>query len=504
MKTNSIEERRDSVDIKGCFFLGFYPMGGYSLIFLSIIIFLIFYLISKIQTISQLKVKINCLEKNLQELDRGAQEIIKKDMEVKLLQREVEDKLMRIATIKKLISSSLNVFNQDELFSRVDERVVYGLGFKKAAFLIYGEKNVKLNVNLTEKEKEILTNLLSERKEMLNKSLLICSQDKGGCELKESLGFDDFLIVPIKLGGEVFAVFFVGKSLSPLGITDAERIGASIVGMYLSQCLDKIKFFEDQYRIQRELEGKVKERTQEVIKSYEEVQRVSRLKTDFISSVSHELRTPLTSIKGFSSLLVEEKFGKLPLPAKERLKRIDENVNKLVDMVNVLLDISRIESGKVEVKITPSDLVRLIREITDFFMPQIEAKRLNLVLDLPKSLKVYMDKSLIERVFINLINNAIKFTPQEGQIKVKCQRKEDFALVSVTDTGCGISKKDIDKVFYEFYRADTPFVRQCKGSGLGLSLVKRIIDIHHEKIWIESEEEEGTVFYFTLRLARDV
>ncbi|RLF32756.1 MAG: hypothetical protein DRN08_06275 [Thermoplasmata archaeon] len=115
-----------------------------------------------------------------------------------------------------------------------------------------------------------------------------------------------------------------------------------------------------------------------------------------------------------------------------------------------------------------------------------------------------MDKSLIERVFINLINNAIKFTPQEGQIKVKCQRKEDFALVSVADTGCGISKKDIDKVFYEFYRADTHFVRQCKGSGLGLSLVKRIIDIHHEKIWIESEEEKGTVFYFTLRLVRDV
>ncbi|MBU1112324.1 MAG: HAMP domain-containing histidine kinase, partial [Candidatus Omnitrophica bacterium] len=226
-------------------------------------------------------------------------------------------------------------------------------------------------------------------------------------------------------------------------------------------------------------------------------------KTDFVSSVSHELRTPLTSVKGFSSLLLDEKFGKLPKEAKDRLLKIDTNVNKLMDIVNTLLDISRIESGKTETHITVHEIVKVITEATDFLAPQTEAKGIKFAFDLPDKLNVYMDKSMIERVFINLINNALKFTGSGGQIKISCKTSENQVIISVADTGCGIEKDNLEKVFQEFFTVPNPVNMGAKGSGLGLSLVKRIIETHKEKIWVESEAGKGTAFYFTLKLAKN-
>ena len=110
-----------------------------------------------------------------------------------------------------------------------------------------------------------------------------------------------------------------------------------------------------------------------------------------------------------------------------------------------------------------------------------------------------MDKSLIERVFINLINNAIKFTGSGGEIKISCKEDADWAIISVADTGCGIKKDHLEKVFQEFFRVNTPTTANIEGSGLGLSLVKRIIDTHKEKIWVKSVPDKGTIFYFTLK-----
>ncbi|MCM8774455.1 MAG: hypothetical protein NC820_06965 [Candidatus Omnitrophica bacterium] len=156
------------------------------------------------------------------------------------------------------------------------------------------------------------------------------------------------------------------------------------------------------------------------------------MKSEFISSVSHELRAPLTAIKGFSSLLSLDKFGNIPQEAKRKLKIIEENVDKLVDIVNTLLDISRIESRRLEIKIFPLDLVTLIKDVSELLMPQIVSKNLSFALDVPQELRVYMDRDLMERVLINIVNNAIKFTPSGGKILVKCETKDDLAIVIAT------------------------------------------------------------------------
>ena len=278
----------------------------------------------------------------------------------------------------------------------------------------------------------------------------------------------------------------------------SEREIFSILCMYLGQCLDNIKLFEELYISKDELEKKIRERTNELVKTLKDMEGMNKAKSDFISSVSHELRTPLTSVKGFSALLVAEKFGALPPEAKLRLEKIDQNVNKLVEMVNILLDISRIESGKTEVKIAPADIARLIKETSDFLSPQIQAKHIELVTETPATLNVLMDKSLIERVLINLINNALKFTPENGKIIISCKNDKNKAVVCITDTGCGIPKEDMHKLFSEFFR--TQITKNIPGTGLGLSLVKRIIETHKEKIWVESQIDAGTSFYFTLKL----
>ncbi|MCM8831932.1 MAG: HAMP domain-containing histidine kinase, partial [Candidatus Omnitrophica bacterium] len=368
--------------------------------------------------------------------------------------------------------------------------------------LNFDDLTVKVNVGFMPHEVEKIISSLQHKKEILKNTFLVIRDLSLDEEMNKLLKAKNILISPIRGKEKIYAIFILADYFLSTDIDKADKEIFSIMCLYLGQCLDNIQLYEDLYNIKEEFELKIKERTNELVKSLREIENISKAKSDFVSNVSHELRTPLTSIKGFASLLVEEKFGKLPPEAKERLKKIDENINKLVEMVNILLDIAHIESGKIEIKIIPSDIIKLIKEVTDFLLPQIKSKNISLIIDAPSSLDVYMDKNLIERVLINLLNNAIKFTPQEGEIKIMCRKEANKAIISIKDNGCGINKENLDKVFKEFFRDDNPINRVVKGSGLGLSLVKRIIHIHKEKIWFETETNKGTTFHFTLQIVK--
>jgi signal transduction histidine kinase len=449
------------------------------------------------QTNNALKNNITGLEKTVTEIDNQAKIIIKGDMELKLYQEEIEDKLDKLTFLKSIILSSVTLMDKEDLFVQINEKIINDLGFKKGAVLNFATLDIRVSPGCNQTELAALKEFLLHKKLSLTTNFLL-SYDNDVCsKLAYALGYNDFLIAPIKGREEIHAVFFVANMMMPVAIRMAEREIFTIVCMYLGQCLDNIMLFEKNYLNQIELEKKITERTNELAKTLKEMESMNRAKSDFISSVSHELRTPLTSVKGFSSLLVAEKFGVLPPEAKLRLEKIDQNVNKLVDMVNVLLDISRIESGKTEVKIAPADIAKLIKETGDFLSPQMQAKHIEFVADVPTELLALMDKSLIERVLINLINNALKFTPENGKIIVSCKEEKEKVIVAVRDTGCGIPKEDMQKLFSEFFR--TQLTQNIPGTGLGLSLVKRIIETHKEKIWVDSEVGKGTTFYFSLK-----
>ena len=476
------------------------PLATLVFIFFGVILFLIFYIIGKLQSVSNLKRDLSRANRTIQNLDQQAKLIIKSDMELKLSQQEIENELTKLTLIKNLLLSSIYTLDKEKIFSSINKEIINALGFKKGLIIDFHDGKEKVNIGFDPTDAELFKMVFRGKKELLKDVQILRSSSEIYKDLFPTAGAKDILIAPIKAREFVYAVFIVSDLYLHAEVRKSEEEAFSIVCMYLSQCLDNIRLFEDLYHTKDNLEKKIKERTNELVKSLRAIEIISKTKSDFISSVSHELRTPLTSVKGFSSLLVGEKFGKLPEEARKRLLKIDGNVNNLMAIVNTLLDISRIESGKMEVKIAPFKITKLIRDVADFLTPQAQAKKIELSFELAENLNAYLDKNLIERVLINLINNAIKFTPSGGKITLGCVQKDKQAVISVSDNGCGMKEDDLGKVFQEFFRASNPAITQIEGSGLGLSLVKRIIDTHKEKIWVESELGKGTTFSFTLRI----
>ncbi|MBM3246874.1 MAG: HAMP domain-containing histidine kinase, partial [Candidatus Omnitrophica bacterium] len=272
-----------------------------------------------------------------------------------------------------------------------------------------------------------------------------------------------------------------------------------ILANQLGQALENARLFEKTWRAQQGLEDRVKERTHELTLALEEVKKVSKRKTDFISSVSHELRTPLTSIKGYASILLAGKLGKLEPQAQERLDKINRHSDELVHLVNDLLDISRIEAGKMIMKQEQQNLKNIAGQAVDLLSGQLKEKLIELTLDIPADAdRVFVDQSQIERVFINIIGNAIKFTPQKGKITIRARKVDNAAQVDIADTGCGIPPEAQEAIFEEFYRVDNPINQQVRGTGLGLTLVKYIIEAHKGKIWVKSGPGQGSTFSFIL------
>ncbi len=485
------------------FLSNFDPFGILIFIFFVVIVVLTLYLVKKGQNLAVIEKELEHRGKIIKNLDQQAKLIIKSDMEIKLYQQEIESELRKLTLIKNLITSSVHILDKEMLLSQIDKAVVESLGFKRGLVLDFNTLATKANIDFSQQETEAVKNLLQYKKEAFKDTRLLPRDSELCKQLQNALQSKHILAAAIKSREYVHSIFLVSELLTSPDISKSEGEAFVTVCTYLSQCLNNIQLFEELYHTKDDLERKIKERTSELVKSLRAVETISKSKSDFVSSVSHELRTPLTSVKGFSSLLIEEKFGKLPQEARERLIKIDANVDKLMDIVNMLLDISRIESGKTETHVISQELVSLIGEVADFLTPQTEAKGIKFAFDLPNQLNVYIDKNLIERVFINLVNNAIKFTGSGGQIKISCKKQENQAIISVADTGCGIKKDHLEKVFQEFFTVANPVNQGAKGSGLGLSLVKKIIDTHKEKIWVESEVEKGTTFYFTLKIVKN-
>lgn len=231
---------------------------------------------------------------------------------------------------------------------------------------------------------------------------------------------------------------------------------------------------------------------------------VEAMKTEFISVVSHELRTPLTPIKGYIDLILEGDAGELTEEQRDYLKIVEVNTDRLVALVNDLLDISRIEAGKIDLDVKPFAIEEIIQDVIAVHRKQIESRGLSLTLSLPPGLPwVKGDKARITQVLNNLISNAYKYT-FSGGITVSAVPDGEYLEVTVTDTGVGIAKEDLRKLFTKFFRVKNPATRETAGTGLGLAISKSIIEKHEGEIWVESRPGKGSAFHFTLPLVEPV
>ncbi len=224
------------------------------------------------------------------------------------------------------------------------------------------------------------------------------------------------------------------------------------------------------------------------------------MKSDFVSNVSHELRTPLTAIKGAVDLILREVPGPLNEKQFHYLIRVRSNTQHLAGLINDLLDLSKIEEGKIEFQSTRVSLGGLVHEVVETLRPVAAEKTIEIELTVPEtSMLVWADRDKITQVLMNLIGNAIKFTQAEGRVTVSIARNgNEMVQVSVSDTGLGIPQEESQKIFHKFYQVAEGSGTKPKGTGLGLAISKALVELHCGKIWVESQVGRGSTFCFTL------
>lgn len=232
----------------------------------------------------------------------------------------------------------------------------------------------------------------------------------------------------------------------------------------------------------------------------EELDKLEEMRKGFIADVSHELRTPLTLIKGYVKGLMDVNLSKEK--RSEYLDIIYAETDRLTELINNLLDLSKMESGKNTLSIEELDINELIRRNIVNYSNKLEEKNINVEVNFKYDpLCVMADKDSISQVISNLVDNAVKFMNEGNSLFFETDIKDSKALISIRDTGIGISENDLNNIWQRFYKGDKSRSRQVKGTGLGLSIVKEIIKSHNEQIWIDSKVGEGTRFSFTLALS---
>jgi PAS domain S-box-containing protein len=244
-------------------------------------------------------------------------------------------------------------------------------------------------------------------------------------------------------------------------------------------------------------------RQQELIVKTREVEMANQMKSEFLANMSHELRTPLNVIIGFSELLVDQVPGKINEEQRQGLEDVLSSGRQLLNLINGVLDISRIESGRVELKAENVDITEVIASLTRTVIPILKGRNQNLETEIQEGLPlVYTDEGKISQVLLNLLDNASKFTPDGKVLKIKAEVEDGWCVIRVIDSGIGIREEDQERIFEPFSRLESPLSRTRGGTGLGLTLVKNIIERHGGRVWVESEYGKGSSFTFTLPLAK--
>ncbi len=486
-----------------------------ALIFALTVIPLTLLFIYKLQQMEQMRSQIGSLKKSLDDMDEQAKLIVRTDMELNKIQEELDKKIGGLYALQRLSRAISMTLEEEQIFRRIQPEYLAELGFEKAFGFLWHNENkqfaLRFSIGYTDAQAGAIKSLINNNKEsyihFISEDKTLSSNSASNNlvtpqQLNEIFKVNAFILSPLAPQQINKGLLFAGTQNMETLVTEGDEELIKILATQLAQALENARLFEKTWGAQQELEKKVTERTRELTVAMEEVTKMSARKTNFVSSVSHELRTPLTSIKGYAAILLAGKLGDIPKDARERLDKINRHSDELVHMVNDLLDISRIESGKVTMKTEICSLKEMADKVGDLLAGQLKERKIYLNIEIgPDANSVLADRTQIERVFINLIGNALKFTPAEGKITIRSRRMDKMIAVDIADTGCGIPEGSLEAIFDEFYRVDNAINQEVKGTGLGLALVKHIVEAHAGKISVKSAVGAGSTFTVTLPAA---
>jgi signal transduction histidine kinase len=232
-----------------------------------------------------------------------------------------------------------------------------------------------------------------------------------------------------------------------------------------------------------------------VLQDISYLKEIDKMKSEFVAMVTHELRAPIAAVEQQLTVILNKMAGDVTEKQEQLLSRAKERTRGLLDLIKDLLDLSKIEAGKMVQYKEPLLLQEVIQRVVDLMRAEAENKKIDLQFSAPSNISlIHADRSSMEGIFTNLISNAIKYTPEGGKVWITLSEEGGFVKAAVSDTGIGIKKEDLSRIFDKFYRVKTTETRQIIGTGLGLSIVKNIVDAHLGSISVESEEGRGTTF----------
>jgi signal transduction histidine kinase len=261
-------------------------------------------------------------------------------------------------------------------------------------------------------------------------------------------------------------------------------------------------------RLNEDLERRVRERTAELAdlnrqleERNREVEHANRMKSEFLARMSHELRTPLNAIIGFSDLLAEESAGPLSQKQERFISHVRAGARHLLQLINDVLDVSKIEAGKIELNLADFVAEDAIAEVLSVIRPLAESKGIDTNSRVQTDLIIHADRVRFKQILYNLLNNAVKFTPEGGKVDIDAFPETEFVRVCVSDTGAGIPAEEQRAIFEEFHQVGSTTKNANQGTGLGLTITKRLVELHRGAIWVESQPDTGSRFIFTIPLA---
>lgn len=326
-----------------------------------------------------------------------------------------------------------------------------------------------------------------------------------------------FLSMPIILHDEVKAVLNLADKTGAAGFSQEDVALLSIMLDEIRFALENAELYtqlkahaarlEEQTmelkRYRDDLEKLVEERTGELAAAKDQAETANRAKSAFLANMSHELRTPLNAIIGFADLLADEMAGPINDRQKEHLADILSSAQHLLDLINDILDLSKVEAGKMDLHCGPVHVPRMIEEGITVVRERAKAHGVTLQTEVADDVtEAWLDARKCKQILLNLLSNAIKFTPEGGTVSVSARRREGALELAVSDTGIGIDAEDQRRLFTPFQQVDGDLNRRYEGTGLGLVMVKRLAELHGGSVRLESEVGKGSTFTVTLPLRR--
>jgi signal transduction histidine kinase len=306
------------------------------------------------------------------------------------------------------------------------------------------------------------------------------------------------LVVPIALKGKTIGLLYVANR-HPTPFTSGDQEILTRLAAQAAIAIENATLYAQVRQHAEELEAKVEARTQDLQEANASLAAASQHKSEFLASMSHELRTPLNAIIGFSEVLLERMFGALNEKQAEFLQDVLSSGRHLLSLINDILDLSKVEAGRMELHLEPFNLPLAIEGATTFVRERANRHGISLGLDLDERLGEFVaDERKVRQILLNLLSNAVKFTPDGGQVSVMARLAEDHVEISVRDTGIGIGPEDQGVIFEAFRQVGRGQGQKREGTGLGLTLAREYVELHGGKIGLQSEVGKGSTFTFTL------